>query len=77
MSEEYRFERRFNDKMVSLSSRWNRKQLWTLVGLRRDTECVECKKPLDKVTCAWRPLTNAYNRMHRLCRQCVLDMEKR
>jgi len=54
-------------------------QLWTRRKLRKDNRgCVDCEQPIAKGAFAWGPLTNGYNRMHRLCHPCFtqLPLEK-
>lgn len=46
-------------------------QLFTRCKLRKPKKCAECGVDLRKGEEAFSPLTNAMNRMHRLCVPCV------
>lgn len=45
-------------------------QIFTRVKLRKNTECAACDTPIKKGDTAWSPITNGYNRMHRVCVAC-------
>ena len=46
-------------------------QLWVRFDRTRKTHtCVGCGERIDKKSVGYRPLTNGYNRMLRLCRVC-------
>jgi hypothetical protein len=42
---------------------------------RRAPNCEICKTELASGMLAWRPLTNGYNRMHRICVVCLPEKE--
>lgn len=47
-------------------------QLWTVGKIRkRGKRCVTCWNPLAPGCDAYRPITNGYNRMHRICTACI------
>lgn len=49
-------------------------QPWTRAKLRKPSECERCRDPIAKGEHAWRPVTNQYNRMWRVCTPCVAKM---
>ncbi len=49
------------------------RHLWLAVRLQRHHDCALCHRTLAPNTRAYRPLTTAGNRGHRLCRSCVED----
>lgn len=73
---DYRFVKRMNDGLVGLESSHG-KNLFTLAKLRKTKKCALCKVELRPPTQAYMPITNGYNRMHRLCLACVDELERR
>jgi len=63
--------------LVSLRSSNYGDQVWFLCTLRghrrsaRPHQCAVCKQVLAKGSRAWRPITNAGNRMERICPDCM------
>lgn len=71
----YRFVKRMNGGLVGLASSHGH-QLFTLVKMRKSKPCVICDVALKPGDRAYSPITNGYNRMHRLCVACVEEMER-
>ena len=71
---DYAFVRRLAEGVVGLASSHGQ-QLFTLNKLRKRTECAVCKGTLLPKDHAYSPITNGYNRMHRICAPCVNDLE--
>lgn len=71
---DYRFIKRMNPGLVGLTSSHGQ-QLFTRGKLRKAKSCALCKFPLKPGTLAYMPVTNGYNRMHRLCVACVQGLE--
>jgi hypothetical protein len=46
-------------------------KMWGIVKLRKETKCAQCKGALAVGARAFSPITNGYNRMHRLCLGCA------
>jgi hypothetical protein len=73
----YRFGKRLNDGLVGLTHPTYGEQLWVAGAVRkRGKECQDCKKMIPAGAMAYRPLTNGYNRMERLCVECVDAKER-
>jgi hypothetical protein len=72
----YRFGKRLSDGLVGLSHVRYGEQLWSSCATRKARECNDCCKPLPSGAVAFRPLTNAGNRMDRLCVECVARKER-
>lgn len=55
-------------------------QLWTRVTLRKSKnktkKCCNCDSELAPGDVAFTPITNGYNRMHRICTICIERMRK-
>jgi hypothetical protein len=70
-----------NDGLIRLDTAdWSYnygKQLWSVVKTRKIAECVNCDGEISKSTNAYSPITNGYNRMHRICTTCVERMKAR
>ena len=62
------------DGLARLSSYEYGTQLWTRRVTRKDFYCRVCSFKKTKRTHAFAPLTNGYNRMHRICDTCVTRM---
>lgn len=71
---DYHFMKRMNDGLVGLSSSHGQ-QLFTLNKLRKPKPCALCKIELQPKQRAYAPITNGYNRMHRICVACVAELE--
>ena len=46
-------------------------QLWSSIKLSKSKDCVRCETKLTAGARAFKPITNGYNRMHRICASCV------
>ena len=47
------------------------RMLWTACRVRKAHKCRDCGADIGKRTKAFRPLTNGYGRMYRLCQPCL------
>lgn len=47
------------------------RQVWTACTLRQPVACQRCGEALYEGVTAFRPITNATNRMHRVCPPCM------
>lgn len=65
MQNQYKFVEKLSEGLISLSNPVYGNQLWTSCTIKKDKECVISKVPL-KGKVAYRPLTNAGNRMDRI-----------
>lgn len=56
-----------NGMLLTTSSEEYGEQVWSLCRLRRhkESKCVICGKTLGEF--GFRPITNGYNRIHRIC----------
>lgn len=70
----YRFMKRLNGGLVGLASSHGH-QLFTTVKMRKPKPCALCGVKLKPKQQAYSPITNGYNRMHRLCVACVAELE--
>lgn len=68
---DYRRVAVMNEGLLRVASEKYGMQLFTRVKLRKNTSCAACGDPLNKGTEAFSPLTNGYNRMHRVCFHCL------
>ncbi len=69
--------RPLSPELVLLSSREHGRQLFARGRLRKAAECAGgCSSILLPRCWAWRPLTHARNRMHRLCDDCVATLPR-
>ena len=48
--------------------------LWTACRVRKAHKCRDCRVDIRKGTNAFRPLTNGYGRMTRLCLRCLKEI---
>ncbi len=71
---DYRFIKRMNDGLVGLASSHGH-QLFTTVKLRKTKPCTLCEVALKSGDKVYSPITNGYNRMHRICVACVEELE--
>lgn len=58
------------DGLVALSSEYG-KQLWCSCKTRKEHKCQECEQLFSIGSAMYRPITNGYNRMQRLCEDCI------
>ena len=74
----YRFGKRMNDGLVGLTHSTHGLQLWSTGRVRgHPKECSgPCGKPIASGADAFRPHTNALNRMDRFCVSCIDAMER-
>jgi hypothetical protein len=68
---EYRFRKVMGEGLVVLSSIEYGQQIWHRMTLHKAKHCDDCRTLLAVGTECFRPFTNGYNRMHRLCATCV------
>lgn len=73
---DYRFVKRLSDELVGLASSHGQ-QLFNRRKLRKPRPCDLCEAGLKPGDRAYGPITNGYNRMHRLCVPCVKKLELR
>ena len=59
------------DGVVGLSSEEFGRQLWHRCSTRKVQECEMCHWKFGVGSRMYRPITNGYNRMQRLCEDCV------
>ena len=72
----YRFDRRLNEGLVRLEHPTFGVNLWHTAKVRKnDKACTDCKNVIERGASGWRPITFGYNRMHRLCNDCILLKE--
>lgn len=71
---DYRFLKRMSEGLVGLTSSHGR-QIFHTTELRKSKPCALCKVELKPGDTAYSPITNGYNRMHRLCVACVEELE--
>lgn len=68
----YRVHKRLSPGIVVLRSTQYDAAMWTLRKLRsRPRKCESCGDVIARGAEAWGPITNRYNRMHRVCLRCV------
>jgi len=72
---DYSFVKRFAEGVVGLTSSHGQ-QMFVRSKLRKPKACALCNVELKTKEQAYRPITNGYNRMHRLCVACVLELEQ-
>jgi len=53
------------------------KQLWGIVKTRKVARCANCDQEIPKASQVYSPITNGYNRMHRICTTCVEQLKQR
>lgn len=70
MATVYRVIAQVSDGLLRVHSEAHGMQLWTRVKLRKDHSCEVCKGLMLKGVEAFSPITNGYNRMHRMHRHC-------
>ena len=66
----YRLVEILGDELIGLSSRYGR-QLWATVKVRKQHRCQHCEELFPVGSKMYCPITNGYNRMHRLCEDCI------
>ncbi len=71
----YRVVARRSDNIVVLVHPQYGQAMWTTVVTRKNTKCETCGVDIPKRSTAWSPLTNGYNRTHRLCVECVKNAQ--
>lgn len=62
---DYKLIERISDELIRLSSKYG-DQIFALVKIRKARKCVETGIEIAKGNYAYRPITNGYNRMHRI-----------
>jgi hypothetical protein len=60
-----------SDGLVGLSSEEFGRQLWDRCRTRKTHECQVCHEWSGVGSQMYRPITNGYNRTHRICEDCV------
>jgi len=66
----YRIVAMLNDGALRATSEEFGTELFTRGAARKDHRCATCGDVISKGQAAWRPLTNGYNRMHRVHLGC-------
>jgi len=67
---------RMNAGLVRIATDEYGAQLWTRGKARKAKKCELCQQPTPVGAITWKPLTNGYNRMHRLCDTCVSGLAR-
>ena len=62
----YRLEKVINEGLVLLFHTAYGRQMWHTCTVRKRWECNVSGKYINSGEKAWRPITNGYNRMHRI-----------
>ena len=80
MAVPYRFVQRLNEGLIRLDHVRHGMQLWHPGKIRRTKHktlraCEDCHTTLQPGVTVYRPITFAYNRMHRLCEKCIAAKE--
>jgi hypothetical protein len=70
----YTFEKRLGAGIAGLVSEYG-KQLWSTGKCRKDFVCQITGKNIPKGSVAYRPITNGYNRMHRISEDGMKKLE--
>ena len=71
---EYRLSLIPGDGQALLWSQEYGTQLWAECKMRKAHKCAVCGMAYPVGTKMYRPMTNGYNRMHRICQCCVLSL---
>lgn len=69
----YRVVAILSDGLVGLSSQYGR-QLWACCKMRKEHKCQACKRVFTIGAEMYRPVGNSYNRMERICAECIQFM---
>jgi hypothetical protein len=70
-ADSYRFLKRLGDGLVVLDCGEYGEQLWSQTKTRKPFRCALCNKDGKSGDEAFRPLTNAHNRMERIHTTCL------
>jgi len=70
----YELSKRLNEGLVGMRSHEHGMQLWTRGKARKVATCRCCESTIERSEVSWRPLTNGYNRMHRICDTCIANL---
>lgn len=73
---EYRLVAVLSDGVVGLSSEYGR-QLWACCKMRKQHICQVCKRSFAVGSEMYRPVGNSYNRMQRICEECIRFNERK
>lgn len=65
-----------SDGLVGLFSDEYGRQLWSECRVRKQHKCQECGLLFPAGSMMYRPVTNGYNRMQRLCGTCVRHLPR-
>lgn len=71
----YSFRKRLSEDLVGLDSREYGPQLWDRSKARKASDCKVTGRRIEKGQPSWRPVTNGYNRAHRVSDAGVLELE--
>lgn len=71
MTEDYRFIERRNEGLVILTHPQYKTEPWTVAKVRKKHICAVSGKPIKVGEECYRPVTNGYNRMHRIKRDII------
>lgn len=74
MSEDYEALNLLNEGLARLTHPKHGVDLWTSRKLRKPSTCVVCEGSMRKGLTAFGPITNGYNRMHRICVNCIIRL---
>ncbi len=70
----YTLVQTLSDGLVGLFSERYGRQLWSRCRMRKQHNCRGCKEVFSSGSQMYRPVTNGYNRMERLCEGCIREL---
>ena len=73
----YDFVTRMSESLVRLNHPRFGVQIWSRGTSRKPCDCEDCRTTIPKGSRSYRPITNGYNRMHRLCESCITSKEQK
>ena len=71
----YTFKKGLSDAIIGLEHDTYGLQLWVHATLRKPKRCAIDKCEIPAKATAFSPLTNGYNRMHRICLACAEKLQ--
>lgn len=72
---EYKMIKRLSEAVVVLSWKNGINDLWSRTKIRKCKNCEITDEKIDKGEYAWIPITNGYNRMHRISDAGIIELE--